>query len=180
VPDGFPALSLARYDAVLAWEHPSGRAFLAGTGATRSAARAAIARLRGRLRARPDRAAAPSARREAMRACVTPVRYRRLVAEVQRRIRRGDLFQANLSQRFEGTTSVPAATLFERVVARSPVPFATYLDLGAGRAILSASPERFLAVRGDRAETRPMKGTRPRGGDPRADGRRRRELETSE
>ncbi len=180
-PDGFPALSFARYDAVLAWEHPSGRAWLAGTGATRLEARAAIARLRARLRARPGPASRTVASpRDAVRACVGPARYRSLVRDVQRRIRRGDLFQANLSQRFEGTTSLDPATLFERVVARSPVPFATFLDLGRGRAILSASPERFLALRGDRAETRPMKGTRPRGVDPRADRARRRELEASE
>ncbi len=181
-PDGFPALSFARYDAVLAWEHPTGRAWLAGTAPTRRGARAAIARLRERLGAapRPAETEAPPGGGDAVLACLPPARYRRLVAEVQRRIRRGDLFQANLSQRFEGTTSLPAATLFERVVRRSPVPFATYLDVGGGRAILCASPERFLALHGDRAETRPMKGTRPRGADRAGDRLRRRELEASE
>lgn len=181
VPDGFPALSFSRYDAVLAWEHATGRAWLAGTGSTRREARAALARLRARLRAGqapPAGTATPIA--GPLRACVSAARYRALVKDVRRRILRGDLFQANLSQRFEGELSLDPATLFERMVARSPVPFATYLDLGGGRKILSASPERFLSLRGDHAETCPMKGTRPRGADPRTDRAHRRELETSE
>jgi para-aminobenzoate synthetase component 1 len=105
--------------------------------------------------------------------------YRRRVADVRERIRDGDLFQANLSQRFEGSLSGDAYALFERLAAASPAPFLTYLDLGGGRAILSASPERFLALEGDRAETRPMKGTRPRGGTAASDRRLARALEAS-
>jgi anthranilate/para-aminobenzoate synthase component I len=56
----------------------------------------------------------------------------------------------------------------------------TYLDVGAGRRVLSASPERFLRVRGRVVETEPMKGTRPRGAAPDADRALREALERSE
>jgi para-aminobenzoate synthetase component 1 len=50
-------------------------------------------------------------------------------------------------------------------VETQPAPYMGYLDLGRGRAVLSASPERFLRTVGRSAETDPMKGTRPRGED---------------
>jgi para-aminobenzoate synthetase component 1 len=99
---------------------------------------------------------------------------------VRARIARGDLFQANVSQRFDGRLEGSPLALFRRLAAASPTPFLGYHDLGGGRFVLSASPERFLARRGDRVETRPMKGTRPRGrtaGEDRALARALRESE---
>jgi anthranilate/para-aminobenzoate synthase component I len=69
--------------------------------------------------------------------------------------------------------------MFLRLAAASPAPFLTYVGLGGGRAILSASPERFLSLRGRRAQTRPMKGTRPRGRTPGEDRRLRADLSRS-
>lgn len=194
-PLGFPALSSARYDAVLAWDHRTGATFVAGTGPTVAAARAAARRLLARLDAgrpppgprvpppRPRPAAeAPRARPPTLataRPAATPAAYRRLVADVVARIRAGDLFQANLSQRFDARLRGTPLDLFAALAARSPAPFLTYLDVGGGRVVVSASPERFLALRGDRAETRPMKGTRPRGASPRADRRLRAALVAS-
>jgi para-aminobenzoate synthetase component 1 len=71
-------------------------------------------------------------------------------------------------------------TLFQRLVERQPAPFLTYLSLPGHRAVLSASPERFLAVDGRRVRTEPMKGTRPRGATPAADRALRADLEASE
>jgi len=183
--DGFPALWLGRYEAVVAWDHHRRRAYLAGTGASVTLARRAIERLRARLEsppaaAAPRRAARAPAPPSAVSARVAPASYRRRVAEVRARIRAGDLFQANLSQRFEGRLRGTPVELFERLVARSPAPFATYLDVGDGRVVLSASPERFLCLVRRTAETRPMKGTRPRGRTPREDRALRLDLASSE
>jgi len=109
-------------------------------------------------------------------------------AAVEARIRRavehvhaGDIFQANLSQAFdvdlkpgEGAWSVHA-----RVRAETPAPFSACMRIG-GATVVSASPERFLARRGDRLETRPIKGTRPRGRDEAGDAREAAELLASE
>src|SRR6266545_1648231 len=62
----------------------------------------------------------------------------------------------------------PPESAYERLRSRTPSTFGAYLDAGDHR-ILSASPERFLRVRGRDVETRPIKGTRPRGRTPSED-----------
>jgi para-aminobenzoate synthetase component I len=79
-------------------------------------------------------------------------------------IRRGDIYQVNLSQRFEIELKAPPFTLYSRLRKINPAPFSSYLGF-ADIVIASSSPERFLLKRGDYIETRPIKGTRPRGRD---------------
>lgn len=104
-------------------------------------------------------------------------------AGVQRaveRIRAGEIFQVNLCRRLE--TALPPARipdLYRRLRAASPADHGAFLDLGRGRALLSVSPELFLSVRDGSVETRPIKGTRPRGATPRDDRALARELAES-
>jgi anthranilate/para-aminobenzoate synthase component I len=96
--------------------------------------------------------------------------YRRLVARVQEHIAAGDIYQANLSQRFQLPWDRGGLRLYDALRRISPAPFSGYLR-GAGIEIVSASPERLLSIAEDgRALTRPIAGTRPRAlGDPAAD-----------
>ena len=94
----------------------------------------------------------------------TPEEYRKAVNRVREYIAAGDVFQVNLSQRFEADLKIPPHELYKRLRAVNPAPFAGYLNF-PGIVIVSASPERFLKVQSDLVETRPIKGTRPRGGD---------------
>jgi para-aminobenzoate synthetase component 1 len=104
----------------------------------------------------------------------TPEGYRRAVARVRRYVRAGDVFQANLSQRFEAELRQDPADLHARLRALTPAPFMALLDLGQGRAVVSASPERFLSLdTSGVVETWPIKGTRPRGRTKREDARLR-------
>lgn len=89
----------------------------------------------------------------------------------------GDIFQANLSRGWSaefGQALEPAA-LYARLRDANPAPFAG-LFAGDGWAVVSASPERLVAVRGDLVETRPIAGTRPRLGGEEDDCARIREL----
>jgi para-aminobenzoate synthetase component 1 len=95
----------------------------------------------------------------------TPEEYVRAVNKVREYIAAGDVFQVNLSQRFEADLTVAPYELYRRLRQVNPAPFASYLDFDEVT-IVSASPERFLKVKGDLVETRPIKGTRPRGRDP--------------
>jgi para-aminobenzoate synthetase component 1 len=127
---------------------------------------------RGEPMAASPAAAAPSypvdgidgAREISLRSTFTHRGYLDAVGRVRDYILAGDIFQANLSQRFQ--TGMPEAPfdLYRRLRRRNPAPFAAYLDYGE-LAILSASPERFLRLDEQRRliETRPIKGTRPRG-----------------
>ena len=94
----------------------------------------------------------------------TRAAYEAAVQRVVDYILAGDIFQANLSQRFlaELPAGLDAWGLYRRLRRRNPAPFAAYLDFGEVE-IVSASPERFLELRGRQVETRPIKGTRPRG-----------------
>jgi len=95
-------------------------------------------------------------------------------------IRAGDVFQVNLSQRLLYTAgNGDAVSLYQRLRRCNPAPFACYFDLGEFQ-IVSASPERFLQVRDRQVETRPIKGTRPRTGDPDTDRTAEAELLASE
>jgi para-aminobenzoate synthetase component I len=90
-------------------------------------------------------------------------------------IHAGDCFQVNLSQRLLHAATLSALELYARLRERNPAPFAGYFDLG-DFVIASASPERFLRVEDGKVETRPIKGTRPRGQTPEEDARQRDEL----
>jgi para-aminobenzoate synthetase component 1 len=103
------------------------------------------------------------------------------VERVVGRIASGEIFQMNLCRRLEAR--LPARHLwhlYQRLRAASPAERGAFLDLGRGRAVLSISPEVFLTVREGVVETRPIKGTRPRGANPREDRALARELLESE
>lgn len=104
--------------------------------------------------------------------------YLQAVSRVREYIRQGDVYQVNLSQRFSFPFQGEAYRLFLRLFALNPAPFYAYLNC-RDFAILSTSMERFLYCQGDYLETRPIKGTRPRGETPAEDAAFRRELEES-
>jgi para-aminobenzoate synthetase component 1 len=98
-----------------------------------------------------------------LRSTFTHRGYLDAVARVREYIVAGDIFQANLSQRFQGALTEAPFELYRRLRKRNPAPFAAYLAFDE-LAVLSASPERFLRLDQKRlVETRPIKGTRPRG-----------------
>jgi para-aminobenzoate synthetase / 4-amino-4-deoxychorismate lyase len=84
------------------------------------------------------------------------------VAECVERIAAGELFQANVTLRLEGRFGGSAADAFAVAAATLEPRHGTFLDLGAGRAVLSFSPELFLRRSGDEVVTSPIKGTAPR------------------
>ncbi|MCD9087866.1 aminodeoxychorismate synthase component I [Stenotrophomonas sp. SY1] len=75
----------------------------------------------------------------------------------------GDVFQVNLSRRWQAHFDAPLApeALYARLRKANPAPFAGLFN-AAGRAVVSSSPERLVSVSGDLVQTRPIAGTRPR------------------
>jgi para-aminobenzoate synthetase component 1 len=104
-----------------------------------------------------------------LKSSFTRAGYLDAVARVREYIFAGDIFQANLSQRFEAVTDESAWSFYTRLRKRNAAPFAAFLDFPEV-VVVSASPERFLHVSANgRVETRPIKGTRPRGVGPEHD-----------
>ena len=104
--------------------------------------------------------------------------YLTAVRRVLAHIRAGDVYQVNLTQRLHLVLAAHPWEHYLRLRQLNPAPFAAYFVLpsagaaapgAVGGAILSASPERFLRVQQGCEETRPIKGTRPRGNTPAAD-----------
>jgi para-aminobenzoate synthetase component 1 len=111
----------------------------------------------------------PAARAIGLRSSFTHRGYLDAVTRVRDYIVAGDIFQANLSQRLEAPLREHPWSLYRRLRALNPAPFAAYLDFGDA-VVASASPERFLGLLDGRTvEARPIKGTRPRGTGPEHD-----------
>jgi para-aminobenzoate synthetase component 1 len=176
---GLPDLALGFYDCVVAFDHQRRRAWIVSTGqpapagaARRARAAARLAAMEERLAAAPARLAPPArpAAAPAIASNFTADAYRAAVQRVIDYILAGDIFQANLSQRFLARLpdGLSEWDLYRRLRQRNPAAFAAFLRLPGG-AIASASPERFLRLDGDAVETWPIKGTRPRGRDAAAD-----------
>lgn len=107
--------------------------------------------------------------------------YEAAVAQALDYIRAGDIYQVNLSQRFEAPLEGDPFDAYMRLREQNPAPFAAFLRTPDAD-ILSASPERFLRYNATsrHIETRPIKGTRPRGRTPDEDEALASELLTSE
>ncbi len=88
--------------------------------------------------------------------------YLASVQRIREYIAAGDVYQVNLSQRFETGFHGDGYDLFRTLYRMNPAPFFAFVHAGDHQ-IVSTSPERFLCQRGRRVETRPIKGTRPRG-----------------
>ncbi len=105
--------------------------------------------------------------------------YRRGIERIQTYIQAGDCYQVNFTQRFRAACSGDAWSAYSALRKACPTPFAGFVGLGDG-AIVSLSPERFLRLQGGRVETRPIKGTRPRGHDEQSDAAQAQALLASE
>lgn len=106
--------------------------------------------------------------------------YRQAIEQIHAYIQAGDCYQVNFAQRFRASYSGDPWTAYQALRLACPTPFAGYLGLPAGDAILSLSPERFVKVSQRLVETRPIKGTRPRGRDAAEDAAYAKELLASE
>jgi anthranilate/para-aminobenzoate synthase component I len=104
--------------------------------------------------------------------------YESKVKRAQEYIAKGDIYQANLAQCFQAEWKGSAANLYRLLRELNPGPFMG-LFKNEEFTVVSSSPERLVAGRGDWLETRPIAGTRPRGKDGEEDLRWRVELKTN-
>lgn len=111
----------------------------------------------------------------ALQSNFSPDAYRRAVRRCVELIHAGDVFQVNLAQQLYVAGQLNGLDLFESLAELNPAPFSAWFDLGS-RQVISASPERLFSVRDRWIETCPIKGTRPRTGDPVSDEAAAREL----
>ncbi len=110
---------------------------------------------------------------------VSETDYRAAIARIKDYLAAGDTYQVNYTCHARFALPVAPLAYFLALIRSHPVPYAAYLNLG-DQQVLSLSPELFLQRRGDLLESRPMKGTRPRGRTLSEDEAMREELLASE
>ncbi len=190
---GLPAMAVGLYDVVVAFDHARRQSWIISQGLPETEPGARRRRARERLRqfrawlsepppASPSRsnrgldslAADQLITRHAVEGPTglasnfSRSEYLATVCRAIDYIQAGDIFQVNLSQRLLFPAHDDTVSLYLRLRQRNAAPFAAYFDLGAFQ-IASASPERFLSVKGRQVEARPIKGTRRRSSSPEAD-----------
>ena len=199
---GTPELRFGLVRRLVSWEHDSGRMQLRVNLRCRSVrarddwkhAHAALeeladevsrlqARARSGARRRGLRRREPGVSRAAMisslRSNLDREAYDAMLARAHEHILEGDIYQANLSHRFESRYAGDGLDLYRHLRSINPSPFATYMRF-PDHILVSCSPERLVQLENGRVSTRPIAGTRPRGDDRRADQALERELLASE
>lgn len=94
--------------------------------------------------------------------------YCEAIERAREYIRIGDIYQMNMTQRFSTLLDQHPLHLYEKLRSMNPAPFASYLEFEDVQ-VVSSSPERFIQLRNGEIETRPIKGTIPRGQTPEED-----------
>lgn len=171
----FPESYFAFYDIIISFDNLENRAYIISTGFPKTEENERIKRAGQRIEYIKDRLYRPvlnipqvspkntGITNEALlKSNFTHKNYVKAISKARDYIIAGDIFQVNISQRFETDLTVAPFELYKRLRQINPAPFASYLNY-EGITIVGASPERFLRVNGDQVETRPIKGTRPRG-----------------
>ena len=176
------------FDTILAFDHVKHRILIIANAAVGDGrdlrAQYDFARTRIRFlereleRALSERAAAPDGRFE-VRSNTTRAAFEDSVRTAQEYIRRGDIFQVVLSQRFEADVTVDPFTVYRTLRYVNPSPYMYFIRMGP-RALVGSSPEMLVRAEGARVETHPIAGTRPRGRTEEEDARLAAELRQDE
>ena len=177
-----PDCYVAFYDAIVAFDHLTNQVYLCPSNVNDGSInrhQQQIEKLRSILQSENHHAQLYSEgfKSRAAHSTKSPIRsnfskadYLSTVQRAKEYIASGDIYQVNLSQRLSTLSDLPPPELYTCLRQLSPVPYGAYLHCGDFH-ILSASPERFLhfSPSSRTIETRPIKGTRPRGLTPELD-----------
>jgi len=185
-PVGLPDLALMLTDVIVAFDHQRHElTILANVDATAgdleaayAAAVEAIEEVRWRLAGpvpRPDRPPARDRRMPAFRSNMARAEFEAMVERIVEYIHAGDAYQVVPSQRWSAKVPLEAFSIYRGLRAVNPSPYMYFLDFGDFE-IAGASPEPLLTVQDGVVRTRPIAGTRPRGGDADDDARLAAEL----
>lgn len=107
------------------------------------------------------------------------VEYEKSISSLKDYIRNGDVYIANMTRRIWCNNNEDSFKIYEKLRNINKAPFSAYMNFKDFQ-IISSSPERFLSITDGLVQTRPIKGTRPRGKNPEEDERNKNELINSE
>ncbi len=169
----FPRMIVGLYDLVIAFDHLKKQAWIFSSGYPEQQLLGRKKRAEKRLRWAEeninqikmlDDISDKNYIHCALNSNFTQKEYCQAVERVVRYIEAGDIFETNIAQRFEGRFDKELSNfdLYKKLRSVNTAPFSSYLNWGEV-VLASASPERFLSLKAGIVETKPIKGTAPRG-----------------
>lgn len=178
--EDMPDMSIGIYDQVFAWDHQEQKGLLVTQAINADEAHLKQEHFKKTIAQEPQHKTAEKFS-PTWKENFTKAAYKKQIQKVVNFINAGDIFQANMTQKFEAELpqDFDAFAHYLHMREISPAPFASFFNLGNIK-ISSISPERFLTVREDLVETKPIKGTRPHVDDACLDRLHRNSLENSE
>ena len=203
-----PAIVAGAYDTVVAWDHEQNRTWIISQGFPEQEEHARQKRAESRASYFKDLITAPTKQKvlsaandkkplddnlfrsfnvdgpAGLKSNFSREGYLAAVQKCIDYIHAGDVFQINLAQRLLLPARCDSVELYQRLRQCNPAPFSAYFDINkicdCNAQIISASPERLISVRDEYVETRPIKGTRKRTGNPLVDIEAKKQLLASE
>jgi len=153
-----PDVFLARFDSLIIHDYDTAKTYLAGDPARFEGIRRKLKSRISDLRSEISNSA------PIITSNFSKAAYLDAVEKIKELIRRGDTYQTNLTQQLSAPMppGLSAERIFERIRREHPAPFAAFITR-LNSTVVSASPERFFYISGDRITTSPVKGTRKRG-----------------
>jgi len=95
-------------------------------------------------------------------------KFKKIVLKAKKYIKRGDIFQVVLSQRFEAKLTKKPLEIYKKLRISNPSPFMFFFNFDDFQ-IVGSSPEILVRLRNDKITIRPIAGTRPRGSNAKKD-----------
>ena len=173
-PNSSDTASFMMFDTILAFDHVRHRILIIANALVEAdddeenvrisydAARSKLDGLESELSRELSQPPAEKARELNIQSNITKSGYEDAVRKAKEYIKAGDIFQVVLSQRFESQVTADPFSVYRALRHINPSPYMYFIQMG-DTAIVGASPEMLVRVEGDRAETHPIAGTRPRG-----------------
>ena len=174
-----PDIFFGVYDGIFVYDHQKNEAYVTACGLQEKPGKI-ISRLESCLSdlANAGKVSRESKNRGYFRENYSREEYLEKVRQIRRYIKSGEIYQVNLTRRFETFFSEDPWLLYQRLREINPAPFSSYFDFGDFQ-IVSSSQERFIKTEKKRIQTRPIKGTIARGKDDDEDRKNREILQNS-
>jgi para-aminobenzoate synthetase component 1 len=177
----FPEMCFSFYDTIIAVDHLENRCFLLSVNINQNSQKSTAKRVDHVLKMIRDGSSTPyeeesrfngSRIKRKIISNFSKENYLRAVERAKQYINAGDIYQVNLSQRFQTQIEASPYEIYKRLRKINPASFSSYLKFD-NKYIISSSPERFLSLQNRpgsggmvrKIQTMPIKGTRPRGKD---------------
>ena len=163
-----PDLYFAFFDKVIVFDHIACDLYFIAIGEDKAFAKKLVAEIAedvktgSRVKIDIEDFFGKPSEKKSLKSNLTYEKYKKKIQKIKEYLRKGETYQVNFAQRFEIENGEDPFEIYKRLTEINPSPFACFLDF-EDLSVVSCSPERLFKLEGSVLETRPIKGTVPRG-----------------